>query len=74
MAYVILLERLERAAELRWQSHAFAKAMGAEGELGGLSEAVDEQREAFYEALAGEPVQMSSAERTLRSALGLKEW
>lgn len=74
MAYVILLERIERGAELRWQSQALAKAMGADGELDGLAEILDEQREAFDEALAGEPKRMSSEERTLRSALGLKEW
>lgn len=70
----MLLERIERGAELRWQAQAFGKAMGAEGELPGLADILDEQRELFDKALAAGPDVVSPEERTLRSALGLKEW
>jgi hypothetical protein len=71
---VIQLERIERGAELRWQAQVLSKAMGAEGDLPGLAEVLQEQREAFDKALAAGPDIVSPEERTLRSALGLKEW
>lgn len=73
MAYVELLGRIDRGTELRWQAQAFAKAMGAEGELPGLAEMLDDSHESFNAALAAEPEQVSTTERILRSALGLRE-
>ena len=73
VAYLLLCEDMDRAAELRYEAHMTALFMGGEGDPPNLPEMKREGREVLDRALSSDnDSSITPEQRVLREALGLK--